>query len=132
MQLHPTLRNNMVAQYETTIGASPILELRTGAEPADCEAADTGTELVQITLPADWLSAPTDGAVTKAGTWSGVGVAAGNAGHYRLKNAAGTVCYEQGSVTATGGGGDMTVDNVNVAVDQAVTITGWTLTMGGA
>jgi hypothetical protein len=38
----------------------------------------------------------------------------------------------QGTVTATGGGGDMTVDNVSFAAAQAFTVTSFTLTAGNA
>jgi hypothetical protein len=38
----------------------------------------------------------------------------------------------QGTVTATGGGGDMTLDNTSFAVGQQVNITSFTLTAGGA
>jgi hypothetical protein len=38
----------------------------------------------------------------------------------------------QGNVTATGGGGDMTIDNVSIAAGQQVTVTSFTLTAGGA
>jgi hypothetical protein len=34
----------------------------------------------------------------------------------------------QGTVTATGGGGDMTLDNVSIASSQAVTVNTFTLT----
>ena len=36
------------------------------------------------------------------------------------------------NITATGGGGDMTVDNTSIAFGQTVNITGFTKTMGGA
>jgi len=131
-QLSTTLRNNMVGQYETTIGTGPKLQIRSGAQPANCAAADSGTLLAELTLPSDWLTAPSNGAVALAGSWSGTGAAAGTAAHYRLKDSAGSVCHDQGSITATGGGGDMTVDNTNVAVGQAVTVTSWSLTQSGA
>jgi hypothetical protein len=35
-------------------------------------------------------------------------------------------------VTATGGGGDMTLDNTSIASGQQVTITSFTITAGGA
>jgi hypothetical protein len=44
----------------------------------------------------------------------------------------GTTCVAQGSVTATGGGGDLTVDNVVFAAAQAFTITAFTLNAGNA
>lgn len=132
IQLSTTLRTNMVGQYETTIGTAPILELRTGSQPANCAAADSGTLLASITLPSDWLGAASGGSVALAGTWSGTGSAAGTAAHYRLKNSAGSVCHEQGNVTATGGGGDIELVNVSIANGQPVSISSWTRTQGGA
>jgi hypothetical protein len=132
IQLGTTLRNNMIGQYESTIGTAPKLQLRSGSQPANCAAAASGTLLVELTLPSDWLTAASGGAVSLAGSWSGAGAAAGTIAHYRLLDSAGATCHEQGSVTATGGGGDMTVDNVSVAVSQAVNVTSWTRTQGGA
>lgn len=131
IQLSTTLRTNMIGQYESTIGTAPKLQIRTGAQPANCAAADSGTLLCEITLPTDWMGAASSGAVSLAGSWSGTGVAAGTAAHYRLKDSAGTTCHEQGSVTATGGGGDLTLDNTSIASAQAVNVTSWTRTLGG-
>lgn len=132
IQLGDTLRNNMVGQYETTIGTAPKLQIRSGAQPANCAAADSGTLLAEITLPSDWLTNPASGSVSLSGSWSGTGAAAGSAAHYRLKNNAGSVTHEQGSVTITGGGGDLTVDNPSIQVAQVVNVTSWTRTQGGA
>lgn len=131
-KLHPTLRNAMADVYESTIGASPKLQLRTGAPPADCTAADTGTLLAECAVPADWLTAASGGAKTKLGSWSFTGLAAAgagtNIGHYRLKDTAGTTCYDQGTVTVTGGGGDMEIDNTNIAQNQAGSVSNWSIT----
>ena len=132
IQLSTTLRNNMVGQYESTIGTTPKLQIRTGAQPANCAASDSGTLLCEITLPSDWLGAASSGAVALSGSWAGTGAADGTAAHYRLKDSAGSVCHEQGSVTATGGGGDLTLDNMSIATSQAVSVTSWTRTQGGA
>ena len=132
IQNSTTLRNNMIGQYETTVGTAPKLQLRTGAPPANCAAAATGTLLAELTLPSDWLTAASSGQVTLNGTWTGTGSAAGAAAHYRLLDNAGTTCHEQGTVTATGGGGDMTVDNTSIAAAQAVSVTSWTRTQGGS
>lgn len=132
IQNSTALRNAMIGQYETTIGTAPKLQLRSGAAPADCAAADSGTLLAELTLPSDWLTAPSGGAVTLNGSWTGTGSAAGTVAHYRLKDNAGTTCHEQGTVTATGGGGDMTVDNTSIASAQPVSITSWTRTQSGA
>ena len=130
VQHSDAVRNARLDAIETTIGTTPYLDLRTGAQPANCASADAGTELVHMALPTDWLAAASGGTKAKAGTWSGTGAAAGTAAHYRLKNSGDTTCHEQGSVTGTGGGGDLELDNTSIAVSQAVTISTWTYTEG--
>lgn len=133
IQIGELSRNAMLDSLETTLGASPILELRSGAQPANCAAADSGTLLCTITLPADFLAAAAAGVKAKSGTWSGTGAAGAStgtaAGHYRIKNAGGTVCHQQGKVGATGDGtADMTMDNVSIAQNQPVTVNTYSLT----
>lgn len=133
IQFSDTVRNAMGDARETAIGTAPILEIRSGAQPANCAAADTGTLLASMTLPSDWLSNAAAGVKSKLGTWQDTSANnAGTAGHYRIKNSAGSVCHEQGSITATGGGGDMTLDNTNIAPNQSITITAYGTTEGGA
>jgi hypothetical protein len=136
IQLSDTLRSNMLNQYETTLSTTPKLILRTGAPPANCAAVDTGTFLAILTLPSDWYNAASAGTATLLGTWSGTGSAAGTAGHYRLKTAAATstdntgVTHEQGTVGQ--GSGDLSLDNAVIANAQAISVTTWTRTQGGA
>lgn len=132
LQFSTTLRNNRADQVESTTGASAKLQLRTGAPPANCAAADSGTLLCEIALPSDWMAAAASGVKVKAGTWTGTGAAAGTAGHFRLKDSAGTTTHMQGTATATGGGGDMTLDNAVIAIGQTVEVTTFTLTEAGA
>lgn len=131
VQHSTSLRNAILDLYETHIGASPTLEIRTGAPPANCAAADSGTVLATITLPANWMADAASGSKAIAGSWADASAdAAGTAAHYRIKQ--GATCHEQGTVTATGGGGDMTLDNTNIAAGQQVQITSFTKTIGGA
>lgn len=131
LQLSVRARNASLDAIETVIGATATLEIRSGAAPASCAAADSGTVLVTIVLPSDWASAAANGAKALLGAWSDLAAdAAGTAGHFRLKGAG--VCDMQGTVTGTGLGGDMTLDNTNIAVNQQVSITSFTLTAGGA
>lgn len=132
VQFSVAVRDARLDAVETTTGASPKLRMLTGAKPADCAAAQTGTLVVEVTCPADWLNAASGGQKTLAGAWTAAAAASGVVGYYRITNSAGTVCHEQGTITATGGGGDMTVDNTNVAVGQTVTVTTKTLTEGNA
>lgn len=132
IQYSVPVRNAQLDAFETTVGASPKLQIRTGAAPADCAAASTGTLLVEMTLPSDWMSAAAAGSKAKLGTWSGSGAAAGTAAHFRLFDSAGTTCHKQGTVTNTGGGGDLTLDNTSIAVSQVVTVSTFTISRGNA
>jgi hypothetical protein len=132
-QLSVACRNAGLDAYETAIGASPILQILTGAQPADCATADAGTVLATMTLPSDWMAAASGGAKSKSGTWQDSSAdATGTAAHFRIYDSTGITCHMQGDVTATGGGGKMTVDNVSFAVGQSFTVTGFTLTAGNA
>lgn len=130
IQLSVAARNAGLDSFETSAGATAKLQIRTGAQPANCAAAASGTLLSELTLPSDWMAAASGGTKALAGSWTGTGAAAGTAAHFRIVDNAGTTCHMQGSVTATGGGGDMTLDNTSIAVAQAVQITGFTLTGG--
>lgn len=136
IQYSTAVRDAQLDAWESTIGASPKLQVRSGSAPANCAAADSGTLLLEIDLPSDWMAAASSGSKAKAGTWAGTGHASAgsgtDAGHYRIKNAAGSTCHEQGTVTVTGGGGDLTLDNINIAENQAVTVTSFTRNAGNA
>ncbi len=128
IDLKQTTANDLLDRYDTLFPASSILEIRSGAPPG-AEAAASGTLLASITLPATPWAAAAAGSKAKSGTWSDSSAdAAGTAGHYRLKNAADTH-REDGTITATGGGGDMTLDNTSIAVAQVVTVTTFTRTL---
>lgn len=112
LQYSVAVRNAQLDAVETTIGVSAILHLYSGAPPANCAAADTGVLLGTIACPADWMNGASGGIKTLKGTWSGSGVAAGNAGYFRIKDTTDTNTGCQGTVTATGGGGDMTLNSI--------------------
>ena len=133
VQLSATVRNARLDTIESTIGTTTILRIRSGAAPADCATADSGTVLAELTLPSDWMAAASGGTKALSGTWQDASAnAAGTAAHFRIKNSAGTVCHIQGTVTATGGGGDLELNNTSIQVGQSVTITGFTLTDANA
>lgn len=133
LQFSTTVRNARLDAIESTIGISAVLKIRTGAAPADCAQADSGTVLATLNLPSDWMAAASGGTKAKAGTWQDASAdAAGTAAHFRLYASDGTTVHAQGTVTATGGGGDLTVDNVVFAAGQSFTITSFTITEGNA
>ncbi|SNS53317.1 hypothetical protein SAMN06295912_108123 [Sphingomonas laterariae] len=133
LQFSVAARNALLDAIETAIGASAVVKIRTGAAPASCAAPDTGSVLATLALPADWMAAASGGSKAKAGTWEDTSAdAAGTAAHFRLYANDGVTCHGQGTVTATGGGGDMTVDNVTFAAGQPFAISTFTLTAPGA
>lgn len=125
-------RNARLNAIETEVGTAPILKLRTGAPPADCVAADSGTVLCSITLPSDYFTAADNGAMVKNGAWSGTAIGGGGTiEHFRLYvGPGGTVCKMQGTVGL--GSGDLSLDNNVVADGQTITVTTFTLTDGNA
>lgn len=133
VQFSVAVRNARLDAIETTIAASPKLHIYTGSAPASCATAASGTKIVEMTLPADFYGAAASGQKALSGTWQGTGIGGGGvAGHYRIYDSTNTTCHEQGTVTATGGGGDLTLDNTSVANGQTVTITSMTKTDGNA
>lgn len=131
IKLSAAVKNAMLDSIETAIGTSAVLKIRTGTVPAAITDADSGTVLATLTLPSDWMNAASGGTKTLLGTWTDSSAdAAGTAGHFRLYASNGTTQHMQGTVTATGGGGDMTVDNTSFAAGQSFTVTGFTLTAG--
>jgi hypothetical protein len=133
LQLSTSVRNARLDAIETTIGTSPILKIRTGAPPANCATADSGTVVATITAPSDFMAAASGGSKAFLGTWQDTSADnTGIAGHFRIYDSGGTTCHIQGTVTATGGGGEMTVDNTSFTAGQQFTVTGLTLTDGNA
>lgn len=132
------VRIGMLDAIETAIGAGPVLRFYSGTKPGKCSDASTGTLLASITLTGDFMSGASaaGNVVTKAknpaSTWSGQATTGGVIGYYRIYDSSQTTCHEQGTVTATGGGGDITIDNTTVALNQTITITGKTITAGNA
>jgi hypothetical protein len=132
-QFSVSARNGALDAIETATGATAILRIRSGAAPAACATADSGTALAALTLPADWLAAASAGTKALAGTWQDASAdATGTAAHFRVYDNAGTTCHIQGTVTITGGGGDMTLDSVSITAAQEVNVTSFVLTAGGA
>lgn len=133
IQLSTTVRNARLDTIETTVGTSAIIRIRTGSAPANCGTADSGTILAEITLPSDWMAAASGGTKSKSGTWQDLSADnTGTAAHFRLYDSAGTTCHLQGTVTATGGGGDMEVSSTSFTAGQSFTISTFTLTDGNA
>jgi hypothetical protein len=127
-QYGATLRNNQVSQIQTTIGATGRLVIFSGAEPANCAAADPAGPLATIALPASFLTSA-GGVTTIAGSWSATASATGTAASFRMYDTpvSAGVCHVQGNVTT-----DLVLNNTSITSGQTVTVTSFSVTAGNA
>jgi len=137
LQYSVAVRNAQLDAWEATIGTAPIMRFYDGVNPVDCASVPTANEIANGSLPLDWSNAASAGAKTiLGGPFTVTGLPAASTGTailaYRLYNSAGTVCHEQGTVTVTGSGGDMTMDNVSIADTQTMNVNVLTRTSGNA
>ena len=129
IQYSTTVNNAKLDAIESTIGASAILKIRSGAAPADCGSADSGTVLATVSLPADWMAAAASASKAKSGTWSDASAdASGTAAHFRVYDSGGTTCHIQGTVGTSGT--DMIVDSVSFTAGQTFTVNTFTINAG--
>lgn len=130
VQYSVAVRNAMLDAIESTTGTAAKLMMYSGSQPANCAAAATGTLLLTMTLPTDWMNAASSGTKTLLGSWTVACSVSGTAGYYRITDNAGTTCHEQGSVGTSGT--DIVLDNNVMTATQNVTITAKTITAGNA
>ena len=131
-QLSVAARDGELNAIPAAIGASAILEFYSGSAPANCAASPTGTLLASLSLPSTYFAGASSGSMARTGTWSGTVGTGGTAGYFRLYDSGPTICHAQGTVTITGGGGDLTLDNNVLGAGQTITISTFTLTAGNA
>jgi hypothetical protein len=121
--LNTTLKNTLLDGLDSTFN-SGTLTIYTGTPPGAGNAA-TGLVLSTITLPADAFAAASGGTKNAQGTWQDTSAdSTGTAGYFRMAYLGNIL---EGTCTATGGGGDLTLDNINIAAGQQVTVTSFTL-----
>jgi hypothetical protein len=130
------LRNYMLdSGVNTAFDGGAFLDIYTGAQPANADTAPSGTLLASVSLPADPFAAAAAGAVALQGTWVDASAdASGTAGWARIRTnadaggASTTLRRLDGSVTASGGGGDFQLSTVSITSGQQVSITSGSLT----
>lgn len=133
--------------------ANGRLELRSGPQPANADAAASGTLLCLITIGGGTptpgsntaydinFDAPVLGVCSKAAaeTWSGTCIAQGQIGHFRYKgnaadddtaDASPTHTRMDGSVAVSGG--DLNLPQVNVVVGTPIVVAALDVTLPGA
>jgi len=108
------------------------LELYDGAAPATVDAALGAQNLIATFALPNPAGAIVNGVFTANAIASITAGATGTVSWYRQVDPDTTTVMQDGSVTASGGGGDMIIDNVNVVNGQAINLISWTETEGNA
>lgn len=125
VQYSIAVNNAILDQIESTMGTNVGLLIYTGLPPATCALPPTGTLLVAMSLPADWMAAASSATKAKSGTWSATAVGTGTAGYFRVTNGSPTdIAGIQGNVDLTSASptADLGLDNTSITSGQTVTI----------
>lgn len=131
-----TAARNASADAIAALVPGGVLRIYTGAQPATpATAPGAATLLAEFALSSPAFAAAVAGAVSLDVTpaLTDTGITNGTAGWFRILTAAeaagtglGTI---DGSITVTGGGGDLTMNTVTISTGVNVTVTAGTVTM---
>lgn len=128
-----TMRNNMAAQFESTLGASARVKFYTNGVVGTLGGSEAGNTLIAtVVCPADWLvpHGSLAGVVVLNGSWTITTVAVGTIGHAVIETSGGTV-HADATVTDQAGNGDFKASQqTSTFIGQQITVTAFQLTMG--
>lgn len=109
------------------------LKIYTGSQPATADSTATGTLLATIAVndPAFDIASGGTAALSTTPAVTGTGIAAGDAGWFRLATSSGSTIID-GSVSASGGGGNLIMSTVTVSIGLTLSVTSGSITMPAA
>lgn len=107
--------------------AAGTIKIYSGSQPATPETAASGTLLATVTLADPAFGAASTGVASLTDPASVNAAATGTAGWARFADSDGNVVFD-GDVTATGGGGVVTLSSTSLTSGSPVDITGGTYT----
>lgn len=119
LTLSTNARNAACSAVNTAIGTSGHIQIATDSTFT--------TILATLTLSATAFGPPAAGAMTLNGTPQVNATGAGVAGAFRFRTSGNVEIY-RGTVTATGGGGDLEFSNTTFGVGSTITINSYTYT----
>lgn len=123
LQFSVALRNARADQVTSAAGAGALLRLFTGAAPANCAAAASGTLLSAHTCTTPLAPAAAGGILSPSLPPNATAVATGVAGHWRLYKSDGVTCVAQG--TAGTSAADLILQTTSVVSGAKVQINSW-------
>ena len=131
LKLSTTYRNTIMDALTTEAGASALILIYSGTQPAGGGAA-SGTLLGTLTCATTFAPAASGGAITLGSiTGDSSADATGTASFFRLTQSD-TTWVLDGDITVTGGGGDLTLDSVSVVIGGTINISSATFTAPNA
>lgn len=128
--LNVTLRNNMLDEITSRAGASALLRIYDGTQPA---TGGTATNLLaQLTCNATFAAAASSGVLTLNSISSDTSAnATGTATWWRIVQSDGTTHVLDGTVsTVAAGTGDLQLDDTSIVLGGTVAISSATITDG--
>lgn len=117
ISISAVLAQAMAAAAATDIGSGSSIRIYSGSKPATPETAATGTLLVTIPIAGSFTASA--GTLTAADPASASPAASGTAGYFRVLTS-GSTAKVDGTVSATGGGGDMQLGSTTVTTGVPV------------
>lgn len=125
------LRNAKLDAITTFAGNAALLRIYNGTQPATGGTATT--LLAELTCGTPFAAGASGGVLTLGSiTQDSSANATGTATWFRIVKSDGTTHVMDGTVTATGGGGDMTLSTTSVVSGQPVQVTSFTITDNNA
>ena len=130
LQYSTTHRTNAMSDISTQVGGTGFLLIYSGAPPANCGTAASGTLLASLPCSATFGTAAS-GVLTANAITSASAVANGTAGYWRLcTSSAGTTVVAQGTVGTSGA--DLNLNSVAISSGINVSVTSFAITAFGA
>ena len=130
LSLNDTLRTQLAQFFADLFDVGiDVIRVYDGIPPTNANTA-LGTQvlLAEVTLPAPGFGLAATGTVGKVGTWEDLVInATGTASWFRLIDNGGGIL--QGTVSASGGGGDMIVSSTSFVANGTFTISTFNITM---
>lgn len=136
MRISTDVRNGLASAFATAVDAGTgdsKLQLYSGARPATFGDTPGGDLLAELTLPATTFGAPAVGVITANAITATTGTAAAGAGGtvvgwFRVLDGDGAVVEDSESVGTTSAS-ELELNQTSVFEGEAVSVTGWTVTM---
>ncbi len=131
IQYSTTHRTNNVTDISTQAGATAYLLIYTGAAPANCGTAASGTLLASLPM-SNPIGSVSAGLLTMSAITSAAAAATGTAGYWRIATTSGgTTVIAQGSVAVSGG--DLNFSGgVSFTTGETISVSSFTVTANGA